>query len=231
MSPAGLSTVDVDGLSDCSLDAGEAVAADVGQTTVVTDVSAYEAALAFSETGGGGVLNQSTGTLVSCPALTGPAAVTADGALFVLAGDTVERYQLDRNDGCTPENASAFADIAATSLAVGGPNRVAATGTDRATGAVQLLVFDGPRNGVVVEGFDRLDGVVRCGERWCAIDIAAAIVHVVTVEGTVVGSAPLSARLPAAVSELLDLTTTRDDGAFALVRLADGTTPVLRITT
>ena len=149
----------------------------------------------------------------------------------MLNGDTVERYQLDRDGGCTPEDSSAFADIAATSVAVGGRYRLAVTGSDRATGAVQLLVFDGPRNGIVVAGFDRLDGVVRCGERWCALDVASGVVHVVTVDGTVVGSAPLDAQLPAAVSELLDLTSTRDAGAFALVRLADGTTPVLRVTT
>ena len=228
VSPAGLTTVAVSGLTDCSLDISAAVAADVGQPADVTDVAAFDTALALSAPAGGGVLNQSTGTFVSCPALTGAAAVTDDGTLFVLTGDTVERYQLDRDDGCTLDDSSAFADVAATSVAVGGRNRLAVTGSDRASGAAQLLLFEGPRNSVVVDGFDRLDGVVRCGDLWCALDVAAAVVHVVAADGTVVGAAPLASDLPAPVSELLDVTSTRD-ATFVLVRLADGTTPVLRL--
>lgn len=231
LSPTGLSVLGAEGLAACSLDISTAVAADVGQPSDLTDVTSFDTVLAFSAPGGGSVLNQSTGTIVACPALTGTAGVNDDGILLVITGDVVERYQLDRNTGCTLTDASTEDEISANGLAIGGRNRFAVIGSERTTGAPRLLLANGPGDFIPVDGFARLDGVVRCGDLWCAFDADASVIHVVSIDGVVLGDVPLGAELPAAVSEVLDLTSTRADGAFALVRLADGSTPVLRITT
>ncbi len=223
-----LRQVDRAAVTSCSIDVSAAPAVELGQTEPVTDVSGVDDALALSGATSGVTVNQATGNVAQCAVLTGPSGIDGDGSLTVIVGDAVQRLAVNRA-GCDPDDSDAFADLAATSIAVGGSNRLALAGTSRSSGALELWVFNGPRNLTVLDGFGSIDGVGRCGDEWCVIDLAGALVHLVDADGVHLGTAVLNAALPSTVAEVLDVTSTSDDGMLALVRLSDGSSTILRL--
>ena len=228
VTPTAIKRVENDALAACSIDVASAPDAGIDPPIAATDAAGFGTALALSAPSGGIVINQATGLVVNCAGLTGPASVTDDGALYVIDGDVIVAYTLDRT-GCTPADAASFAGISATSIAAGGRNRRAVTGTDRSSGATRLWVANGASDVTPVDGLGSADGVIRCGDSWCVIDVAANVIHVVDLDGALIGEAPLSDGLPAPVAELLDLTAGDSAGTFALVQLGDGSTTILRL--
>jgi hypothetical protein len=228
LTPSGVKEVDSASLAACNIDVAGAplVAIDVPADTI--DVAGSGKRLAVSAPSGGVVYNQNSGDSIDCADLTGYAALTDDGVLYLIDDTVIARYGFDET-GCTAEDSTLFSDMAASSIAVGGRKRLAVTGTERSSGDTRLWLLNGPSDVKRVDGFDALDGVLRCGDLWCALDVAAGVVHVVDLDGEFIGDAPLSSGLPAPVAEVLDLTSNVSSGAFALVVLSDGSTNILRL--
>jgi hypothetical protein len=225
-----LRLVDGDAVASCGFDPIAAPPVPgIEPSGVVTWVSATDGAAALSSIDGGSVERRGIGR-ATCDGLNGPTAMTANDRVLVITGEGGVTALAVDFDGCTATTVVEPTDLVATSIAAVGA-KGAVLGTDAASGEAVLRLFaQGEGSDVVTpDGLGSADAVTGCGGGWCVIDVANDRIVLVADNGSVAGERTLSAGLPAAVTRVV-AATKGGDSIYAVVELADGSTPLVRLT-
>ncbi|TDT14685.1 Hsp70 protein [Ilumatobacter fluminis] len=207
----GVSNLDGATVDPCSLDLTARIPTGVTLLDSPNGAAAAGDAMAVATPAGGVIVNGSTGNVVQCDLLTGPLTVNSDGVSFPIVDGTVLRLRAEA-DGCSERDNSTFEGLLATAIAAGSTEQLAVGGT--ADGAVQLWVYDRVDNRNVVDGFGSVDGVASCNGRWCVIDLTDQLVHVVEIDGTYTGAAPIAGTPLEGVSSILATSPTGNGPAI-----------------
>ena len=199
-----------------------------------TSAASFGQVMAVAAADGGAVLNRATANVVDCPFLTGPLAVNQAGVAFTIVGGTVERIRTE-GDSCSQQDNSSLVGIAATAVGVASDDQIALGGD--VDGSIEVWVFDGQENRVVLggsgaavpDGFGSVDALVRCDDAWCVVDLSRGVLHVVALDGTYTGAAPLAGTQLDGAARVVSSGTSAAGPAIVTAEAGDGSRSIIRL--
>ena len=222
--------VEASAVSSCSIDLSTAGPARAMET--VTDarwISSNEQGATATSESSGQIINRETGNSIECVGLTGPTAMTGFDRTFVIDGPGVVAL-VATNEGCTPETILTPDVFTARSIA-SDDRTLVVTGTEAVTGERQIRLFT--RGEQVIGGsstaIGSADAVSKCGTTWCVVDLENQRLVIVDGAGTAQTERQLGSGLAAEVTGVNGITGLGQD-VLAVLQLADGSTPMVRIT-
>ena len=81
----------------------------------------------------------------------------------------------------------------------------------------------------VPEDFGSVDALVRCGDAWCVVDLARGVLHVVGLDGTYTGAAPLAGTPLEGATRVVSSGTSATGPAIVTAEAGDGSRSIVRL--
>jgi len=219
------------GPADCGIDPAGGAVIELAAPGTPTHATSFGQLFAISTDRSGAIGNADDNR--ECDLISGSAAMTGGGVVFPIDDTGAVGRIRTQGGACEAGDAAVFEGLSATAIGVSSSDQIAVGGTTDA--GVTVRVLNGADSGVdlTADDFDgalvSVDAIVRCGERWCVIDLSGESIHVIDASNAAAGSAPIAGTPLADATAIISATPSTDGPGLVAARLSDGSIAVVTL--